>query len=68
MGSRNGFATIFGCEKWYLKKGSQLAKLDPFIDSTGVLRVGGRLKSSDLDFKEKPPVTLGKKTHMLQNL
>ena len=33
-------------------------KLDPFIDSEGVLRVGGRLKHSNLSLGEKHPILI----------
>ena len=37
---------------------SSLRTLAPFIDETGILRVGGRLDHSDLPFDEKHPVIL----------
>ena len=36
-----------------IQKDSAILKLDPFIDSEGVLRVGGRLKHSNLSLGEK---------------
>ena len=38
----------------------QLRKLDPFLDSKGLLRVGGRLHRSSLQFEVKHPVILPK--------
>jgi hypothetical protein len=45
-------------------KHSPLAKLDPFLDDDGLIRVGGRLKESELDFCEKHPLILPKKSHV----
>ena len=42
-------------------KSSALAKLQPYIDIKGVLRVGGRISNSDLEDKLKHPVILPKK-------
>ena len=39
---------------------SALAKLDPFLDSDGILRVGGRLRHSDLPYTAKHPALLPK--------
>jgi len=41
-----------------LSKSSSLTKLTPFIDSTGLLRVGGRLQKADLPYDEKHPFIL----------
>ncbi|XP_078051749.1 uncharacterized protein LOC144477893, partial [Augochlora pura] len=38
----------------------KLAKLHPFIDQDGILRVGGRLRNSTLSFKQKHPIILPK--------
>lgn len=45
-------------------KGSCLYQLDPFVDEDGILRVGGRLRRSALDFVEKHPAVLPKKHHL----
>lgn len=37
-----------------------LARLCPFIDGQGVIRVGGRLRHSDLPFETKHPILLSK--------
>lgn len=47
-----------------LKKASCLYRLDPFLDSSGVLRVGGRLRRSDLPYHIKHPVILPRKSHV----
>ena len=40
-----------------------LARLVPFVDAQDILRVGGRLKHSTLDFDEKHPIILPEKGH-----
>ena len=45
-------------------KSSTLCRLDPFIDSNGILRVGGRLRHATLEYGEKHPVLLPKKHHI----
>ncbi|XP_060810506.1 uncharacterized protein LOC132904364 [Amyelois transitella] len=40
---------------------SSLLKLNPFIDKEGLLRVGGRLSNSELDFGQKHPILLPSK-------
>jgi hypothetical protein len=52
--------------KQVLKK-SRLRELDPFVDENGVLRVGGRLRRSSLDFVEKHPAILPR-DHYLSEL
>ena len=42
---------------------SNLYKLDPFLDEKGVIRVGGRLKNSTVDFEIKHPILLPKNDH-----
>ena len=55
---------VYGNEIERLKRGvsllkaSPLLKLSPFIDSQGLLRVGGRLQNSDLYFDTKHPLIL----------
>ena len=44
-----------------VKKSSKLYRLDPFVDDSGVLRVGGRLRHAALEFGEKHPVLIPKK-------
>ena len=41
-------------------KGSQLYRLDPFLDSHGILRVGGRLRRAQMEYNEKHPIVLPK--------
>ena len=47
-----------------LKKTSVLYKLDPFIDQSGVLRVGGRLKNSLSPFSVNHPAVMPAKAHI----
>nr|CAI5863146.1 unnamed protein product [Callosobruchus analis] len=51
-----------------LPKESKLLRLDPFLDSKNILRVGGRLHLSDLTFHQKHPVLLSPKHHFTQLL
>ena len=39
-----------------VSKSSSLFKLHPFLDKFGILRVGGRLRTADIDFDAKYPV------------
>lgn len=47
---------------------SNLLQLAPFVDNTGVLRVGGRLDNSDCDFNKKHPALLNGKHHFTKML
>ena len=47
--------------KKFLRKTDLLVQLDPFVDQSGILRVGGRLKKSDLEENIKHPIILPKK-------
>ena len=46
-----------------LKK-SHLYRLDPYVDDAGIMRVGGRLRRSNLSLKEKHPILLPKEHHV----
>ena len=46
-----------------LKK-SCLYRLDPFIDSDGIIRVEGRLRQADQLYEEKHPTILPKNSHL----
>ncbi|XP_003370011.1 Pao retrotransposon peptidase superfamily [Trichinella spiralis] len=48
-----------------LPKENRLKTLDPFLDEDGLLRVGGRLRLSDLDYEMKYPIILPKKHHVV---
>ena len=45
-----------------LKKNSGIYNLDPYLDKEGLLRVGGRLKKSNLHFSEIHPLLIGNKS------
>ena len=47
---------------------SPIFKLDPFIDDTGLLRVGGRLRRSNLTLYEKNPLIIPRKSHIAKLL
>ena len=47
-----------------MKKTSCLYRLDPFVDSNGILRVGGRIKRADVPYHLKHPVILPRKGHV----
>ncbi|UYV60400.1 hypothetical protein LAZ67_1001040 [Cordylochernes scorpioides] len=53
---------------WLRNKGfvsgkSNLRFLNPFLDADGILRVGGRLQHSNLDYSRKHPIILPKRHH-----
>ena len=48
----------------HVPKESSLASLDPFIDGTGLLRVGGRLNKSSIPQVEKNPIIVPKNSHV----
>ena len=48
----------------HMIKRSALYHLNPFIDDDGILRVGGRLRRSKLEYREKHPVLMPKKHHV----
>ena len=47
-----------------LSKSSKIISLDPFIDDSGLLRVGGRLQHSDLHYDTKHQIILHPKAHL----
>nr|CAI5850228.1 unnamed protein product [Callosobruchus analis] len=51
-----------------LSKKHRLSALNPFIDSDGLLRVGGRLKNSSLSFNQKHPILLDDKDQCHESL
>ncbi|XP_067208930.1 uncharacterized protein [Linepithema humile] len=53
-------------DKQTIKK-NNIAALNPFIDNDGLIRVGGRLKNSDLTFSQKHPILLPSR-HFLTDL
>lgn len=61
---------VFHTELKVLSKGAQLSSrnelynLDPFLDSDGVFKVGGRLGNSSLSYSLKHPVIIPKNHHI----
>lgn len=47
-----------------IPKSSPLRKFDPFLDDTGLLRIGGRLHHSTLSAKEKHPLIVSGRSHI----
>ena len=43
---------------------TRLYRLDPFVDSDGILRVGGRLRRAEFEFGEKHPIILPRNDHV----
>lgn len=41
-----------------------IASLNPFLDSQGILRIGGRLSNADIPFEQKHPILLPSKNHI----
>ena len=64
MKLRLGIPTQERADEHSVKKESVISQLDPFVDESGVLRVGGRIKHAGKPFKEKHPLILPKKGHV----
>ena len=47
-----------------LPRDSSIRSLDPYMDNDGLIRVGGRLRNSDLTLQEKHPLIIPKKYHI----
>ena len=47
-----------------LESNHPLVSLCPFLDANGTLRVGGRLRNSELEFDQKYPILLPPKNHV----
>ncbi|XP_072934980.1 uncharacterized protein [Epargyreus clarus] len=50
--------------KDYVKRSSKLKSLNPYMDNCNILRVGGRLRNSDLEDEAKHPIILDSKNHL----
>ena len=59
-----GVPTQEQAEKRSVKNATVITQLDPFVDKSDVLRVGGRIKHAGLPFKEKHLLILPKKGHV----
>lgn len=51
-------------KKVELPKISKLLQLDPTIDDSGILRVGGRLTNASIPFESKHPIILDPKHYL----
>ena len=51
-----------------ISRESALTKLSPYLDKSGLLRVGGRLLHSDLETTEKHPLIMPRKHHVTKLL
>lgn len=51
-------------QKKNLRKTSKVLNLNPYLDEKNILRVGGRLRNSDLETEQKHPIILGTRTHL----
>ncbi|KAL0810831.1 hypothetical protein ABMA28_010141 [Loxostege sticticalis] len=51
-----------------LKAKSDISSLNPFLDSEGIIRVGGRIGASSYDFDKKHPVLLHANSHFTKLL
>jgi len=49
-----------------MQANSQLAALAPFLDKTGIIRVGGRLKHANLPYDQKHPIVLPAKHYITE--
>lgn len=47
---------------------SKLATLNPFLDDSGLIRVGGRIKNSNFDFNKKHPVVVASDHHFIKQI
>ncbi len=54
----------FDRKKRTVSKSSTLVRLDPFIDENGLIRVGGRIRSANMDDRVKHPIVLPKKEYL----
>ncbi|XP_014673542.1 PREDICTED: uncharacterized protein LOC106813826 [Priapulus caudatus] len=50
--------------KRYLKKATRLHQLDPFLDSNGIMRVGGRIRRAETSYESRHPAILPQGSHM----
>ena len=64
MNAKYGSQEVEKEKKAMLKKTSTLRALDPYLDSEGVMRVGGRIREATLSESLKNPVILPKSSHI----
>ncbi|KAJ8028733.1 hypothetical protein HOLleu_31057 [Holothuria leucospilota] len=60
--------SVEGKQRRFVSKASSLYGLDPFVDENGVIRVGGRLHTSNLEFNLRHPIVIPKKGHVTRLL
>lgn len=53
-------------EKNSLPKDNKLKSLYPFLDTNGVLRVGGRLQNSEFSYNKKHPIIIPYGCHLMK--
>ena len=46
------------------QRSTRLYRLDPFVDTNGILRVGGRLRRAEFELGEKHPIILPRNDHL----
>lgn len=51
-----------------IPRGSKLIALDPFLDTNGIIRVGGRLENASISYDNKHPIILAQKHQVSQLL
>ncbi|XP_065370927.1 uncharacterized protein LOC135963081 [Calliphora vicina] len=64
IAQQNYFPQEYKClqNKCPIKQRSRLLTLCPFLDDDGLLRVGGRLRNSELSYQERHPVIIPEKS------
>ena len=62
--SKNGSRELEKEKKALLRKASSLRSLHPFLDSNGIMRVGGRIRRANLSVTLKNPIILPKSSHI----
>ena len=62
-----GSERLVSSQRKTLQKGqSKIYRLDPFLDSSGILRVGGRLGFAQMSLSERHPIILPKTGHVTE--
>lgn len=62
------FSNEFKCLRSNVSLKSGLISLNPFIDGSGLLRVGGRLQHAVMTYQQKHPIILPKSSHLTKLL
>lgn len=63
---REAFADDLDCleRQMPVKRSSPLSKLNPFVDTSGLFRVGGQLRKAQLSLNETHPILIPGKDHV----